>query len=74
MFNDIVKYHEIKQKRLLIVEDNELDSSQVAKILDNGNLINIEIVNSGLGALELIRKKEYDCVIVDYMLTDIGGF
>jgi CheY-like chemotaxis protein len=68
-----VQYHEIKQKRLLIVEDNELDSSQVVKILENGDLINIEIATTGLGALELIRKKEYDCVIVDYMLPDIGG-
>jgi CheY-like chemotaxis protein len=73
LFQDIVQYHEIKQKRLLIVEDNELDSSQVVKILENGDLINIEIETTGLGALELIRKKEYDCVIVDYMLPDIGG-
>jgi signal transduction histidine kinase/CheY-like chemotaxis protein/HAMP domain-containing protein len=73
LFHDIVQYHEIKQKRLLIVEDNELDSSQVVKILENGDLINIEIETTGLGALELIRKKEYDCVIVDYMLPDIGG-
>jgi len=73
LFNDIVQYHKIKQKRLLIIEDNELESSQVAKMVENGDLINIEIVSSGLGALELIREKEYDCVIVDYMLPDIGG-
>jgi CheY-like chemotaxis protein len=73
LFSDIVQYNERKQKSLLIVEDNELDSSQVAKILDNGELINIEIVASGLQALELIRQNEYDCIIVDYMLPDVGG-
>ncbi|MGZ8553189.1 MAG: response regulator, partial [Chitinophagaceae bacterium] len=73
LFNDIVQYHGIKKKRLLIVEDNELDSSQVAKILENGDMIDIEIVNTGLGALQLISEKEYDCIIVDYMLPDIGG-
>jgi CheY-like chemotaxis protein len=73
LFTDIVGYNEIKQKRLLVVEDNELDSSQVAKMLDNGDLLNIEIVSSGLNALKLIREKEYDCIIVDYMLPDIGG-
>jgi CheY-like chemotaxis protein/two-component sensor histidine kinase len=73
LFADIVQYNERKKKSLLIVEDNELDSSQVAKILDNGELINIEIVASGLKALELIRENEYDCIIVDYMLPDIGG-
>jgi HAMP domain-containing protein/signal transduction histidine kinase/CheY-like chemotaxis protein len=73
LFNDIVQYNNSRQKRLLIVEDDELDSSQVAKILDNGDLINIEIVDSGLKALELIKANEYDCIIVDYMLPDIGG-
>ncbi|MGZ8558283.1 MAG: response regulator, partial [Chitinophagaceae bacterium] len=73
LFNDIVQYHDIKQKRLLIVEDNEFDSSQVVKMLENGDKIHIEIVSSGLGALQLIREKEYDCIIVDYMLPDIGG-
>lgn len=33
----------------------------------------MEIVDSGLKALDLIRQNEYDCIIVDYMLPDIGG-
>jgi CheY-like chemotaxis protein len=73
LFTDIVQYNERKKKNLLVIEDNELDSSQIAKILDNGDLVNIEIVASGLKALELIRSNEYDCIIVDYMLPDIGG-
>jgi signal transduction histidine kinase/CheY-like chemotaxis protein/HAMP domain-containing protein len=73
LFQDIVQFNEIKQKRLLVVEDNELDSSQVAKMLDNGDLLNIEIVSSGLKALEIIKQREFDCIIVDYMLPDIGG-
>ena len=58
---------------MLIVEDNEMDSSQIAKILDNGDLMNIEITDSGLKALELIKENVYDCIIVDYMLPDIDG-
>jgi HAMP domain-containing protein/signal transduction histidine kinase/CheY-like chemotaxis protein len=73
LFTDIVEYHERKHKKLLIVEDNELDSSQVVKILDNGDLINIEITDSGMKALDLIKENEYDCIIVDYMLPDIDG-
>ena len=73
LFNDIVEYNNRKVKKLLVVEDNELDSSQVAKILENGELIHIEIVDSGLKGLELIRENEYDCIIVDYMLPDIDG-
>jgi HAMP domain-containing protein/signal transduction histidine kinase/CheY-like chemotaxis protein len=73
LFNDIIEYHERKPKRLLIVEDNEIDSSQMAKILDNGDLVHIEIATTGQEALELIRNNVYDCITVDYMLPDIGG-
>jgi CheY-like chemotaxis protein len=73
LFNDIAEFSNKKQKRLLIVEDNELDSSNVAKLLDNGDLIQIEIVDSGKQALKMIKNNIYDCIIVDYMLPDIAG-
>jgi CheY-like chemotaxis protein len=73
LFRDIVDFNERRPKRLLLVEDNEIDSSQIAKVLDNGDILQIEIANTGKEALELIKVKEYDCIIVDYMLPDIGG-
>ena len=73
LFNDIVTYHERKPKRLLIVEDNELDSSQIAKILDNGDLLEIDIASTGKEALEKIKANVYDCITIDYMLPDIPG-
>jgi signal transduction histidine kinase/CheY-like chemotaxis protein len=73
LFSDILDYHNRKPKRLLIVEDNEIDSSQMAKILDNGDLVEIEIAATGKEALELIQTNTYDCITVDYMLPDIGG-
>jgi len=73
LFSDIVRYKDQKPKNLLIVEDNELDSSQIAKIMENGEEIDIKIASSGKAALELITANEYDCIIVDFMLPDIGG-
>ncbi len=73
LFQDIIRYNERKERKLLVIEDNELDSSQVAKILENGDLIKIEIINTGMKGLEMIRQHDYDCIIVDYMLPDIGG-
>ncbi len=73
LFNEIVQYHERDPKELLIVEDNEIDSSQIAKIMDNGDLVNITVAATGTEALELIRGKSYDCIIVDFMLPDIAG-
>jgi CheY-like chemotaxis protein len=73
LFADIVRYNETKKKRLLVIEDNEMDSSQVAKILENGDIIQIEIADTGKKGLELVKENRYDCIIVDYMLPDIGG-
>jgi signal transduction histidine kinase/DNA-binding response OmpR family regulator/HAMP domain-containing protein len=73
LFDDIIEYHERKPKKVLIVEDNEIESSQTAKMLETEDLIGIEIVNSGKQALDLIQNNAYDCLIVDYMLPDIGG-
>ncbi|MEJ7912654.1 MAG: response regulator, partial [Chitinophagaceae bacterium] len=73
LFNDIVTYHERKPKRLLIVEDNELESSQIAKMIENGDLIDIEIAATGKQALEMMEANLYDCITVDYILPDITG-
>src|SRR5947207_11279739 len=45
LFNDIVQFNEKKQKKVLLIEDNEIDSSEMKKVLDNGELINIEIAD-----------------------------
>jgi signal transduction histidine kinase/CheY-like chemotaxis protein len=73
LFSDIYDFSQRKTRKLLIVEDNDFDASQVAKILENGDLIDIEIANSGNEALQLIKNNSYDCIIVDYMLPDIAG-
>ncbi|MEP6700240.1 MAG: response regulator, partial [Bacteroidota bacterium] len=73
LFNDIIVYNQRKMKKILIIEDNEPDSSQVAKILNNGELIDIEINDSGIKALKSLTENDYDCIIMDYMLPDIGG-
>ncbi|WP_345256226.1 HAMP domain-containing protein [Flaviaesturariibacter amylovorans] len=73
LFEDIVRYKDYRPKHVLIVEDNELDSSQIAKMLENQDHVEIHIAESGRGALEMIKDKEFDCIIVDYMLPDIGG-
>jgi CheY-like chemotaxis protein len=73
LFTDIIDFNSRKPKRVLIVEDNELESSQITKILDNTDLVTVEITSTGKKALELIKDNVYDCIIVDYMLPDIPG-
>jgi HAMP domain-containing protein/signal transduction histidine kinase/DNA-binding response OmpR family regulator len=73
LFQDIVAFNSHNRKELLVIEDNEIDSSQIVKVLDNGDLINITIAATGKEGLELIKENVYDCVIVDYMLPDVTG-
>ncbi len=47
LFTDIIDFNTRKQKHLLVVEDNEIDSSQIVKELDNGDLIKISIASTG---------------------------
>jgi CheY-like chemotaxis protein len=74
LFADIMQYKAYRPKRVLIVEDNELDSSQIAKILDLGpDNIQLDFASTGEKGLGMLVAQSYDCVIVDYMLPDIGG-
>ncbi|HEY0677393.1 MAG TPA: HAMP domain-containing protein [Chitinophagaceae bacterium] len=72
LFEDIVTYNKKDSKTVLVVEDNELDSSQIAKVLSGDN-IKVEIAENGKMALELAGEKEYECIILDYTLPDISG-
>ncbi|MBK6399286.1 MAG: HAMP domain-containing protein [Bacteroidetes bacterium] len=72
LVNDIVNYHQATIKNVLIVEDNDIESSQIAKILKD-DLINVTIVNNGKKALKQISMKNFDCIILDYTLPDIKG-
>jgi HAMP domain-containing protein/signal transduction histidine kinase/CheY-like chemotaxis protein len=73
LFGDIKTFTESQAKRLLVIEDNELDSSQIVKMLDNGDTIDISIASTGTQALELLASNTYDGIIMDYMLPDTEG-
>lgn len=72
LFDDIISYDQKEIKSVLIVEDNEIDSSQIAKMLQDSR-IKITIAETCKRALELIDKEDYDCIILDYMLPDMSG-
>jgi CheY-like chemotaxis protein len=72
LFNDIVSHSKKEQRNVLVVEDNELDSSQIAKVLQ-GNNINVTIAPNGKKALKLLSTKGFDCIILDYTLPDMTG-
>ncbi|MGN6491612.1 MAG: response regulator, partial [Agriterribacter sp.] len=73
LLNDILHMSESKHKKVLLIEDNDLDSTRIAGILNNGKLVELEIASSGAKALDMLKENAYDGIITDYMLPDIAG-
>jgi len=71
LFTDIISY-KTDIKEVLLVEDNEIDASQIAKILQD-EMIHVQISNTGKKALQMLKDQDFDCIILDYSLPDIPG-
>jgi CheY-like chemotaxis protein/signal transduction histidine kinase/HAMP domain-containing protein len=69
----IKEYAKRRQKRLLVVEDNQAEQIGIAELLGHDD---VEIVTAGTGeeALEALREEPYDCVVLDLRLPDMSGF
>jgi HAMP domain-containing protein/signal transduction histidine kinase/DNA-binding response OmpR family regulator len=72
LFEDILSFSNKQTRRILVVEDNELESSQIAKMLESES-VEVTIAPTGKKALKQIANKDYDCIILDYTLPDISG-
>ncbi len=72
LFDDIVRFNKKEVKNVLVIEDNEIDSSQIVKILQDDH-IHVTIANTGKKALKQMDSKQFDCIILDYTLPDIAG-
>jgi HAMP domain-containing protein/CheY-like chemotaxis protein/signal transduction histidine kinase len=69
----IKEFAEPRRKRLLVVEDNQVEQMSIRELLGYDD---IEIVNAGTGgeALDLLREEQCDCVVLDLRLPDMSGF
>jgi HAMP domain-containing protein/CheY-like chemotaxis protein/signal transduction histidine kinase len=62
-----------RPRRLLIVEDNAAERLSITELLGSKD-IEIATAESGAEALELMRERAFDCVVLDLALPDISGF
>ena len=61
-----------KDKKVLIVDDNELNIKVASRLL-NGYNVNADSVLSGYDALEIIKTKKYDLILLDDMMPKMSG-
>jgi HAMP domain-containing protein/signal transduction histidine kinase/DNA-binding response OmpR family regulator len=72
-FARIKGYASPRRKRLLIVEDDEVERNSVAELLSHED-IEIASASTGSEALEKLRRDQVDCVVLDLKLPDMSGF
>lgn len=59
--------------KILIVDDEIFFRRLFAEILSEGDLYDIEVVNSGKEALELLNHKKFDVILTDMVMPEVCG-
>jgi CheY-like chemotaxis protein len=67
------EFLERRTRHLLVVEDDERQRTGLNELL-GGPDVEIETVAGGAEALERLRAKRFDCMVMDLMLPDMDGF
>jgi CheY-like chemotaxis protein len=72
-FDRMLEFTKLPMKRLLVVEDNEIERQSIVELID-GTDLTITAVGTGAEALEALHTKIFDCMVLDLRLPDISGF
>lgn len=59
--------------KILLAEDNEINRMVATKMLNKMGIVDIDIAVNGLEALERCRNKDYDLVLMDLQMPEMGG-
>ncbi|MBW3621855.1 MAG: HAMP domain-containing protein [Armatimonadetes bacterium] len=61
-----------KMKRLLVVEDNEIQRNSILELIGNGDVVSTA-VGTGAEALKALKAETFDCMVIDLGLPDMTG-
>ena len=71
-FTNIKGFVERKEKRLLVVEDDESQRNAITELV-GGEGVEVRSVSSGAEALKLMKEEAFDCLVLDLGLPDMSG-
>jgi CheY-like chemotaxis protein/anti-sigma regulatory factor (Ser/Thr protein kinase) len=67
------KVHDLKGKRILLVEDNQINIMVGRQILEKANLI-VDVAFDGLMAVNMVRENNYGAVLMDIQMPVMDGY
>ena len=72
-FDRIKEFTAPRAKRLLVIEDNEIERRSIVELLGHSD-IEIETAATGDAGLRALFEGSFDCVVLDLRLPDMTGF
>ncbi|HZK63078.1 MAG TPA: response regulator, partial [Puia sp.] len=72
LFEDILSFSKKEPRKILLVEDNETDASQIVRMLNNDSM-EVTLAETAQQAIGENQLDTFDCIILDYSLPDMSG-
>jgi len=72
-FDDIRDFAERRIRKLLVVEDDDVQRMSVVELIGNGD-VKTTAVATAQEALDLLKDERFDCMVLDLKLPDMSGF
>jgi hypothetical protein len=72
-FDDMRDFTERGIRKLLVVEDDDVQRMSVVELIGNGD-VKTTAVATGEEALKILKDERFDCMVLDLKLPDMSGF
>jgi len=71
-FGNLKSFVERREKKLLVVEDNDVERENIVRLIGNGDVQTTAVRTAG-EALAALQGAAFDCLVLDLILPDMSG-